>query len=88
MPISLLSSLSTELEKLVYNRPCAFFSKHNILFEAKFGFRNNSFKSCAATMLVEKITQAFEYKKKALGVFLDLFKAFDTVDHKILLSKL
>ena len=39
-------------------------------------------------MLVEKITQVFECKKKALGVFLDLFKAFDTIDHKILLSKL
>ena len=39
-------------------------------------------------MLVEKITQAFECKKKAFGVFLDLFKAFDTIDYKILLSKL
>ena len=39
-------------------------------------------------MLVRKITQAFECKKKALGVFLELSKAFDTIDHKILLSKL
>ena len=87
-PISLLSSLSKVLEKLVYNRVYAFFSKHNILFEAQFGFRKNSSTSHAATMLVEKITQAFECKKKALGVSLDLSKAFDTIDHKILLSKL
>ena len=39
-------------------------------------------------MLVENITQAFDCKKKALGVFLDNTKAFDTIDHKILLSKL
>ena len=39
-------------------------------------------------MVVENITQAFDCKKKALGVFLDNSKAFDTFDHKILLSKL
>ena len=90
-PISLLSSLSKVLEKLVYNRVYAFFSEHNILFEAQFEFRKNSSTSHAATMLVEKITQAFECKKKALVVFLHLSKAFecfDTIDHKILLSKL
>ena len=76
------------MEKLVFNRVYAFFSKHNILFEAQFGFRKKSSTSHAATMLVEKITQAFECKKKALGVFLDLSKAFDTINHKILLSKL
>ena len=87
-PISLLSSLSKVLEKLVCNRVYAFFSKHNTLFEAQFGFRKNSSTSHAATVLVEKITQANECKKKALGVFLDLSKVFDTLDHKILLSEL
>ena len=41
-----------------------------------------------ATLLVENITNAFEEKKKVIGVFLDLSKAFDTIDHKILLRKL
>ena len=83
-PISLLSCLSKVLKKLVYNRVYAFFSKHIILFEAQFGFRKKSSTSHAATMLVRKITQAFECKKKALGVFLELSKTFDTIDHKIL----
>ena len=87
-PISLHSLRSKVLEKLVYNRLYALSSKHNILFEAQFGFRKNSSTSHAATMLVEKIKQAFECKKKALGVFLDLSKVFDTIDHKILFSKL
>ena len=44
--------------------------------------------SHAATLLIEKIIQAFECKKKALGVFVDLSKALDAIDHKTLLSKL
>ena len=67
----MLSSLSKVLEKLVYNIVYAFFRKHNISFEAQFGFRKNSSTSHAANMLVEKITQAFECKKKALCVFID-----------------
>ena len=64
-PISMLSSLSKVLEKLVYNRLYAFFTTHNILFEAQFGFRKNSSTSHTATKLVEKITPGFECKKKA-----------------------
>ena len=41
-----------------------------------------------ATLLVENITNAFEEKKKVIGEFLDLSKAFDTIDHNILLRKL
>ena len=87
-PISLLPVFSKFLEKLVYRRLLSFLSRQNFFHENQFGFRKNHSTSHAATLLVENITNAFEEKKKVFGVFLDLSKAFDTIDHNILLRKL
>ena len=87
-PISLLSKFSKLLEKIVYKRLSAFFTKHNILFELQFGFRKNRSTSQAATLLIENISHSMEEKKSALCVFLDLSKAFDTIEHSTLLSKM
>ena len=87
-PISMLHSASKILEKLMYNRLIKFFSDSNLLNNNQFGFRANSSTSLAILSLYNKITEAIDNKEVAVAVFLDLSKAFDVVNHDILLGKL
>ena len=87
-PISLLPSFSKILEKIVYKRLYSFFSRFNLFSNSQFGFREGHSTSHANYLLIDRITAAFEKKLTTLGIFLDLPKAFDTIDHKILLHKL
>ena len=87
-PVSLLSQFSKILEKLVDRRLDSFFDKHKILVEQQYGFRKARSTSMAITQLIEDITNANEEKKFTAGVFIDLKKAFDTIDHSLLLKKL
>ena len=87
-PISPLSTFSKILEKLMYDRLLAFFIKNDILNKYQFGFRNNHSTYMALVILLENLRNAFDNGEWAIGIFLDLQKAFDTVDHCILLDKL
>ena len=87
-PISLLSQFSKILEKIFHNRLMSSIEEKNILYESQYGFRKNMSTSLAILELVENITTSIDDCKSTVGIFIDLKKAFDTVDHDILIKKL
>ena len=87
-PISLLSNIEKIYEKVMYGKLMGFLNQHNILYSRQFGFRKQHSTSHAVLTIVERIRQCLDKGELACGVFVDLQKAFDTVDHEILLSKL
>ena len=71
-----------------YNSLVSHFDKYNILYQNQFGFRQGHSSHHALITLVNKITQLLDSGDMVIGIFLDLKKAFVTVNHKILVKKL
>ena len=86
--ISLLSNVGKILEKLIYKKVYNFLTKNNIIYDLQFGFRQNFSTSHALMNLTENVRQALDKGYIGCGIFVDLQKAIDTLDHEILLSKL
>ena len=72
----------------MYNRLINFLNLHNILYSKQFGFRNNRSTALALIDLINNISSAIDRNETTLGIFLDLSKAFDTINHEILCQKL
>lgn len=87
-PVSVLPIISKILEKLMLQRLTSFMEKNKIIYEHQFGFQKNKSTTLAVVDLYTKIVDTLDKGNYACSVFLDFAKAFDTVNHKILVSKL
>ena len=87
-PISILSPINKIFEKIIYSRLIKYIDKYNLLYKYQYGFRKNHSTEHALIELMDQIKLNIGKNKMSCGIFIDLSKAFDTVDHKILLSKL
>lgn len=87
-PISLLSSLSKILEKIIHKRLYSFMQKNKAFYNSQYGFRPNHSTIDATAEFIANITDNLENKMMTLSIYLDLSKAFDTIDHPMLIDKL
>ena len=87
-PISLLSNINKIIEKLMFQRLYSFLENNNSLYKLQFGFRKKHSTNHALLSMLQEIKESIDKNGIAIGIFVDFQKAFDTVNHEILLRKL
>ena len=87
-PISLLCTVSKVMERLIYNRLSDVMCKFGLLYPNQYGFRNRCSTQHAILEMSDRLRRSWENNETPMGIFIDLSKAFDCIDHSILLAKL
>ena len=87
-PISILPSFSKIFEKAVFNRLTSFIENKKMLTSQQYGFRKQYSTYMALLDMYDNVSTAVDRNEFSLGIFIDLSKAFDTLNHEILLNKL
>ena len=87
-PISLLTTMSKVMEKVVYKRVYQFLTDTGQICETQYGFRSNHSCEHAIAQVVGSVLKNMEMNKSTIAVMLDLSKAFDTIEHSIMIKKL
>ena len=87
-PISILPTVSKNLERVIFDQLYAHFHQNNLLYSSQYGFKKKRSTELAVLELVDRITQELDKGRTPINIFLDRSKAFDSLDHNILLHKL
>ena len=87
-PISILPTLSKIFEKLIHERIYQFLDENQVLYNYQFGFRKAHSTVHAVQTAIHSVTKALDTSYQCMGIFIDFSKAFDTIQHNILLDKL
>ena len=87
-PISLLPTISRIFEMTIYCQLYEYIEHHHIINDSQYGFKKAHSTLYTATELIDCLTYKLDYNKIPFNIYIDLSKAFDTLNYSILLSKL